>query len=52
MFYLGEVNDCRIQINEEILRVIADAKSFDTLKEGQPITLGLKEFLVYEDKEK
>jgi len=51
MFYLGEVNDCRIQINEEILRVIADAKTFDTLKEGQPITLGLKEFLVYEDRE-
>ena len=52
MFYLGEVNDCRIEISGEILRVIADAKSFDTLKEGQPITLGLKEFLVYEDKEK
>jgi len=52
MFYLGEVNDCRIDINGEIFRVIADSKSFDTLKEGQKITLGLKEFLVYEDREK
>jgi len=52
MFYLGEVNDCRVEISGEILRVIADAKSFDTMKEGQSITLGLKEFLVYEDKEK
>jgi hypothetical protein len=32
--------------------VIAESKSLDTLKEGQQITLGLKEFLVYEDREK
>ena len=51
MFYLGDANDCRIEINGEILRVIAESKSFDTLKEGQKISLGLKEFLVYEDKE-
>jgi len=49
MFYLGDVNDCRIEINGEILRVIAESSSFDTLKEGQKITVGLKEFLVYED---
>ena len=49
MFYLGEVNDCRIEINGEILRVIAESTSFDTLKEGQKIYLGIKEFLVYKD---
>jgi len=48
MFYLGDVNDCRIEINGEILRVIAESSSFDTLNEGQKITVGLKEFLVYE----
>jgi len=49
MFYLGDINDCRIEINGEILRVIADSGSFDSLKEGQKITVGIKEFLVYED---
>jgi iron(III) transport system ATP-binding protein len=49
MFYLGDINDCRIEINGEILRVIAESSSFDHLKEGQRITAGLKEFLVYED---
>ena len=50
MFYLGDVNDCRVEINGEVFRVIADSHSYDTLKEDQKITLGLKEFLVYEDK--
>jgi iron(III) transport system ATP-binding protein len=52
MFYLGDINDCRIEINGDILRVIGESGSFDTLKEGQKITVGLKEFLVYEDREK
>ena len=52
MFYLGDINDCRIEINGDILRVIGESGSFDTLKEGQNITVGLKEFLVYEDREK
>jgi iron(III) transport system ATP-binding protein len=47
MFYLGDINDCRIEINGEILRVTAESSSFDTLKEGQKITAGIKEFLVY-----
>jgi len=47
MFYLGDINDCRVDINGEIMRVIAESSSFDTLKEGQKITIGLKEFLVY-----
>jgi len=49
MFYLGDINDCRVKINGEIMRVIAESGSFDTLKEGQNIKMGLKEFLVYED---
>jgi iron(III) transport system ATP-binding protein len=50
MFYLGDINDCRVEINGEILRVIAESHSFDTLKEGQKIALGIKDFLVYEDR--
>ena len=49
MFYLGDINDCRVDINGQIMRVIAESSSFDTLKEGQRITVGLKEFLVYEE---
>jgi len=48
MFYLGDINDCRVEINGEILRVIAESNSFDTLKEGQKIKLGLKEYLAYQ----
>jgi iron(III) transport system ATP-binding protein len=50
MFYLGDINDCRIDINGLVLRVIAESGSFDTLKEGNKVFLGLKEFLVYEDR--
>jgi iron(III) transport system ATP-binding protein len=49
MFYLGDINDCRVKIDNEIFRVIAGSDSFDSLKEGQKITIGLKEFLVFED---
>ena len=49
MFYLGEINDCRIDINGKTLRVIAESNTFDSLKEGQKIMAGIKEFLVFED---
>ena len=48
MFYLGDINDCRVSINNETLRVIAESHSFDLLKEGQKIMVGLKEFLVFQ----
>jgi iron(III) transport system ATP-binding protein len=49
MFYLGDINDCRVDINGEIIRVIAESGSYDSLREGQDISLYLKEFLVYPD---
>jgi len=49
MFYLGDINDCRIDVNGELLRVIAESNSFDILKEGQKIFAGIKEFMVYAD---
>ena len=51
MFYLGDINDCRIEINGEILRVITESGSFEKFKEGQKISAVIKEFLVYEDKQ-
>ncbi len=49
MFYLGDVNDCRVDLGGETVRVIADSGSFDTLREGQEVSLGLIDFLVYPD---
>jgi iron(III) transport system ATP-binding protein len=51
MFYLGDINDCRVEINGEIMRVTAESNSFDTYREGQKISLGIKEFLVFRDTE-
>jgi len=50
MFYLGDINDCRIAINNDIIRVIAESNTFNTLKEGQNLSLGIKNILVYEEK--
>jgi iron(III) transport system ATP-binding protein len=48
-FYLGDVNDCRVDIQGETVRVIADSLSYDNLKEGQEVSLLLREFIVYQD---
>jgi iron(III) transport system ATP-binding protein len=48
-FYLGDVNDCRVSINGELVRVIAGSLSFDTLREGEAVSLSLREFIVYQD---
>ena len=52
MFYLGDVNDCKIDINGTDIRVISDAHTYDTLHVGGSIGLDIKEFLVYQDEGK
>ncbi len=52
MFYLGDVNDCKIDINGTDIRVISDAHTYDTLQIGQSISLNISEFLVYQDEGK
>jgi iron(III) transport system ATP-binding protein len=47
MFYLGDINDCRVDMNGEAVRVITESGSYDALREGQDVSLTLKEFLVY-----
>lgn len=49
MFYLGDVNDCQIDINGTDIRVITDAHSYDVLKQGDHVSLQISDFLVYED---
>jgi iron(III) transport system ATP-binding protein len=46
-FYLGDVNDCRVDMTGETVRVITDSLSYDSLKEGQDVSLTLREFMVY-----
>ncbi len=49
MFYMGDVNDCRVDINGVQVRVIADSHSYDKLYGNEKIYLRVQEFLVYED---
>ncbi len=48
-FYLGDVNDCRIDLGGEQIRVIAEPSSFDTCKVGDTFHLRVEEFTVFED---
>ena len=49
VFYLGDVNDCRVDINGEIIRVITDGFSYDRLSTPSKVFINFKEILVYED---
>ncbi|HOB43560.1 MAG TPA: ABC transporter ATP-binding protein [Limnochordia bacterium] len=48
-FYLGDITDCRVDVGGQHLRVIANSRSYDTLTEGQEVTVYVDDFLVYED---
>lgn len=48
-FYLGDVNDCRVDLNGEILRVIAPPDTYDRINENDEVFLDVKEFIVFED---
>jgi len=48
-FYLGDVNDCRVDIGGEQIRVIAEPKSFDKHTEGESVLLRVDEFSVFVD---
>ena len=49
MFYLGDVNDCRVDVGGAQIRIIADSHSYDKLYGNEKIFLNIQEFLVYED---
>lgn len=49
MYYLGDVNDCRIDLGGEILRVITDSHSYDKLFGNEQVFLDFREFIVFED---
>ncbi len=49
MYYLGDVNDCRVEVGDTTLRVTADAHTYDTLRVGDKVGLIIDSFLVYPD---
>lgn len=48
-FYLGDVNDCRIDIGGQIIRVIAEPSTFEANKEGDVVRLRVEEFTTFPD---
>ena len=48
-YYLGDVDDCRVRVGETLVRVITNGYEYQNLKEGQPVRLGVRDFMVFED---
>ena len=48
-YYLGDVDDCRVQVGDVLVRVIANGYEYKQLKEGQTVSLGVRDFMVFED---
>lgn len=49
-FYLGDVNDCKVDLgNENIVRVIDHVETYGVYEENASIKLRIKNFMVFED---
>ena len=48
-YYLGDADDCRVRVGETLVRVITNGYEHQNLKEGQPVRLGVRDFMVFED---
>ncbi len=48
-FYLGDVNDCRVQIGEKIIRVIAPSDSYASVRVGDTVSMRVKSSIVFDD---
>ena len=49
-FYLGDVNDCKVDLgNENIVRVIDHVETYGMFEENSNIKLRIKNFMVFED---
>jgi ABC-type Fe3+/spermidine/putrescine transport system ATPase subunit len=46
-FFMGDVNDCRVQIGEKELRVISDASTYGKFGREETIGLEISDFLVF-----
>ena len=48
-YYLGDVDDCRVRVGETVVRVIANGYKYRTLRNGQTVSLGLRDMMVFPD---
>lgn len=49
-FYLGDYNDLRVEVGQEnILRIIARASTYDTLNKGDEVKVKILDYFVFED---
>ena len=48
-YYLGDVDDCRVRVGETLVRVITNGYEHQNLQDGQTVSLGVRDFMVFED---
>ena len=48
-YYLGDVDDCRVRIGETVVRVITNGYEYNRLRDGQQVSLGVRDLMVFED---
>ena len=46
-YYLGDVNDCRVDINGTVMRVIEAGHTYGNIPEGAEVYLNFNEFIVF-----
>ena len=49
MYYLGDVNDCRVQVGSAYVRVISEGLSHRQFAQGDTVSLHVREFIVFPD---
>ena len=48
-YYMGDVDDCRVRVGDALVRVITDGCEYRSMREGQPVRLAVRDFIVFED---
>ncbi len=48
-YYLGDVDDCRVRVGEQLVRVITAGYAYRELRVGQPVRLSVRSFMAFDD---
>ena len=48
-YYLGDVNDCRVNLGGQTVRVIADPYTYRQLHTGDTVGMHIRDFIVFDD---
>ena len=49
VYYLGDINDCRVRIGETAVRVVTGGWMHSSLQNGRPVRLQARDFMVFPD---